>query len=194
VLVGTGQEPLTVHERLIRNSSTFFEKVLTKPSKELSRRRVSLGKEDPDIFKAYIHWLYRNSISVPNRELSGHFDDGYLFLVKTYVLGNRLLDVNFQNAIIDAIWERYMSGDPEDGMSLGPGASPTTYAYKNTSERSPLRRLLVDICVHDQCCEWIDDKTESYTKAFLHDAATGLAYQRNHGPPEDLTLANYYAN
>jgi hypothetical protein len=103
VLVGPGQEPLTVYERLIRNSSAFFEDVLKKPCKESSGRRVFLAKEAPDVFKAYIHWLYRSSIPVPIWELTGRFDNGYLVPVKAYVLGNGLPDVKFQNATIDAI-------------------------------------------------------------------------------------------
>lgn len=65
-----------------------------------------LATEEPDTFKTYVHWLYCNTIPVPIWEVDDNFDLGCIVLIRAYLLGNRLLDANFQNAGIGAIWER----------------------------------------------------------------------------------------
>ncbi|GLI78894.1 hypothetical protein PoHVEF18_007216 [Penicillium ochrochloron] len=195
VEVGPDKEAFSVHERLIRNSSASFERALKDPREQSLVRTARLRKEEPEVFKAYIHWLYRDTIPIPHHdaddfEFDYKNDHGNFPLVKAYVLGDRLLDINFQNAVINAIWEQYRNKDfeadfdrwiegneKEKKCACTPSSVSITYAYINTIESSPLRRLLVDILVYDGDYDCLEGDPGRFPKGFLLDLTSQLIHR-----------------
>lgn len=145
VIVGRS-ESFTVHEYLLRQSP-FFDRMLNGTWKEATERRVELPEDDPDVFTIYVSWLYWNQIpTIPTCE-SGQDDSEFLHLIQTYIFGDKIQDMAFQNTIVDAIIEKNRDSVRQGLPSKQSIPSPACVrlAYDNTLSGSPLRRLLVDL-------------------------------------------------
>ncbi|EED13876.1 conserved hypothetical protein [Talaromyces stipitatus ATCC 10500] len=181
VVVGGDQnEIFSIHERLIRASSPFFDKAMSRKWKESLERTIKLPDNEPKIFQLYVHWLYYGTLPVLCDEpgLCGNAE--YLELVKAYTLGDKLLDSRFQNAVIDAIVEKSQS-KARDGRIWFPVGSPIEYAYSNTNESSPIRKLLLDMYVHRGHRYWLHDygNSASIPHSFLLGLASRFFDQRD---------------
>ncbi|KAF2242157.1 hypothetical protein BU26DRAFT_405911, partial [Trematosphaeria pertusa] len=93
-----------------------------------SPKLVQLTDVDPAVFKAYMQWLYTKKVA----QIDG------LHLARCYVLGEKLMDVAFQNAVMDAILDRAMRED------LYPSSGFTRIIFQGTTKSSPARKVLVD--------------------------------------------------
>ncbi|KAL3468862.1 hypothetical protein BJX99DRAFT_268968 [Aspergillus californicus] len=142
IVVGDEQEVFSVHEALVRSSSVFFDKAMAGSWKESTQRLVHLPKHDPKIFALYIHWLYCDTMPVFCDEPGPPANLEYLQLVMAYVLGDKLLDIAFQNAAIDAIIEKSLS-KASDGARWFPVGEVVEYAYDNTTDSAPIRELRI---------------------------------------------------
>ncbi|KAF7682229.1 hypothetical protein GT037_001205, partial [Alternaria burnsii] len=100
IVVQVGNEVIHVHECLISSSSEFFKNA-TKPEWRTESRPIDLSDEQPDIFKRYCQWLYTGFIAPgppgPPAESS------FRCLAYMYVLGEKIIDYEFQNAVIQAM-------------------------------------------------------------------------------------------
>lgn len=102
VLVGEEKEIFSVHEKLIRASSPFFDKAMSGAWLESPQHTIQLPEDEPEIFGIYVHWLYYDTLPVSCNEPSSE----YLNLMKAYTLGDKLLDTKFQDTVIDAIVDK----------------------------------------------------------------------------------------
>lgn len=176
VVVGLQKEVIHVHEALLRASSPFFDKAMGPLWKEAKERRINMPDEAPDIVKIYIYWLYCGALLMypPKSQESAERED--LNYVKAWILGDNLLDLDFQNAVVDGIFERYHT-EPRDGKrwNVWPGA--VNYAFDNTYKGAPIRRLFVDMyCLwskKDVLASW--EKEEDIPHDFLVEAVRTLA-------------------
>lgn len=159
VLVGDKDELFSVHQSLIRASSSFFEKALGGKWKESAQRTVRLPDDDPNIFALYIHWIYFGAIPVSSIKRKKAVENSEITdLVKAYIMGDKLLDPAFQDATIDAIIEE-TTGIAERGNYYKQLQNAVSYAYCNSCEPSPIREVLVDIFAHDGQDEWLSGWT-----------------------------------
>lgn len=103
-------------------------------------------------------------------------------LISCYVLGDRLDDGNFRDAVVDKIIEN--TSKNVSGAVYFPSTELTTLVYALTPPKSPLRRLVVDQHVFHGDSIWIEEaKCEVYDKDFLYDLAIALLEQRG-APPK----------
>ena len=65
---------------------------------------IDLSDEHPAIFKKYCQWLYTKAI--PPRESK---ENGFVYLARMYVLGEKIIDQAFQNAVVNAMIAHYVS-------------------------------------------------------------------------------------
>jgi hypothetical protein len=117
-------------------SSEFFKNA-TKPEWRTESRPVDLSDEQPAIFKRYCQWLYTGFIA-PG--LLAESSSGCLAYM--YVLGEKIVDHEFQNAVIQAIISDM------DRMNVVPSLRTIKIIYDGTTEESAARRLLVDSWAH----------------------------------------------
>ena len=82
----------------------------------------------------------------------------YHILAHAYVLGERLLDTPFKNAIADA-YVLYARGSPP-AKRYYPSNEEIRILYEGTSEGSPIRKLLVDIWYCRGKVEWIENDAD----------------------------------
>jgi hypothetical protein len=142
VKVGNNGTTFPVHESVVCDSSAFFKSAMKPEWTSATSRIVDLTDEDPNIFEIYLHWLYFKTLStIHNRPPIADIE--YIELAQCYVLGEKLLDMKFKNAVIDALIE-VLENDPEDNCFL-PDYDIINTIYEGTTEGSPARTLLVDM-------------------------------------------------
>ncbi|KAB2105989.1 hypothetical protein AG0111_0g6219 [Alternaria gaisen] len=160
IAVQVGNEVVHVHECLVGSSSEFFKNA-TKPERRTESRPIDLSDEQPFIFMRYCQWLYSGLIT------SGFLGErSFQCLAYMYVLGEEIVDHEFQNAVIQAI---ISDMSQEDAV---PGMGTIKIIYDGTTEESVARRLLVDswACTMNPSCErFIKDLLEPDYKPFLKD-------------------------
>lgn len=83
----------------------------------------------------------------------GDKDEAWELLARLYVLGERLLDTPFRNALVIEIIRLAILRD-EDGDGDFPGTIPANIIYAGTPEHSPARRLFVDMIVRYGGAHW----------------------------------------
>jgi hypothetical protein len=120
-------------------------------------RLIDLSDEHPEAFQAYVQWLYSNKVAlkVVPEDLDDNdnpqYDDTRMHsLIVSYVLGEKLIDTAYQNAII-AVLIRYAHE-----VGRYPCDNSIKLAYERTTKDSPLRRLLLDFYVWQADESWVD--------------------------------------
>jgi hypothetical protein len=176
-VVGAQQQGFSVHERLLRASTSFFDKAMAGDWKESQQRTICLPDEEPRIFSLYAHWLYWGTLPVVGDETGAPGDPEYVDLVKAYVLGDKILDSKFQDTAIDAIVEKSKSVGT-DGVRRYPNGWAIKYAFNNTNESAPIRKLLADMYAYRANSAWLQDWAASIPQPFLFQVASTLLDQR----------------
>lgn len=140
---------------------------------------VTLAEEDPEAFEVYVHWLYFKTLPVRNDNpgLEGNIE--YVQLAKSYALGEMLQDVNFKDAILDAILIKARS-KTSDGRSWSPIGPAIRYIYEGTPESSAARRLMVDLYTYHGQGDWLTKwaSKDDLPKQFLLDLAIAVLAKR----------------
>ncbi|KAI8939605.1 hypothetical protein NX059_003368 [Plenodomus lindquistii] len=128
-----------VHKDVLSKTSNFFRAALKKEWTARRKGPIKLSDEDPDLFEMYVQWLYSQKVSIKSSHPGYH---NVLFsLVQSHILGARLLDPKYQNAVMKALilYADETRMYPHDGI--------LRYAYDNTLPSSPLRMILIDFWV-----------------------------------------------
>lgn len=191
--VVVGSDPLTtfsIHEGLIRGSSDFFDKAMGGTWKEAADRVINLPDDDPDVFRIYLHWLYRGSIPCGWLKPETVSDVHYIHFAKAYVLGDKLQDEDFCDADIDAIIQM-ASVRGKDGRNFFPGRDAVRHLYDNTLPSSRGRRFLVALYLHHAEKDWFgDDKDRKvFGIEFLCDLAVAFLDKTAYPDPLEVSAA-----
>lgn len=118
---------------------------------------MKLTDDDPDTLDAYLQCVYHNTAA----NVDAVDDIRSLSLVRVYVLADKLGDVETANMTIDAIiWN-------SDMLTLIPCPCTVAYAFANSPESSPLRRMLVDYYVHEASLAAVSDGLSRMSHGFL---------------------------
>lgn len=146
VVVGSGDKEQTFycHEELVTTHSDFFAAAMRKEWVEGQDRIVRLPEYDPDYFKMFASFLYTgaiHSLADGDYDVEELKDWEYQRLALAWTLGNKLICVAFQDAVVDAIINKLMTEGPQYPLGLYRGV------YTMTAGSCGLRRLVVDITV-----------------------------------------------
>jgi len=128
--------------------------------------KVTLVEDDPTIFSLFLTWLVTGSLqnaveyqqmtassdSVKDEEQTVFRKDQFLLLCKCWVLGDSLQADRFCNSVIDILIEHCKNTwqDPSGVDIEVPGSSneEVSYVFKNTTDNSPLRRIILHIFIN----------------------------------------------
>ena len=184
ILVGPEEELFTIHKQLLCDISPYFEAAFEGEFKEAKEQRMRLPEDDVAPFKQFQFWLYSGK-PLPPRDLMEHTTLTYKWnmLVHSYILGDKFEIPALQNAAIHGIIESTCtSGADHLGM--------LRLVYEQTTPKSHLRKLCIDLFVHMSHVEdgstWFDDrKSQYYPREFLFDVAKGLC-RRLHGKDDAM--------
>lgn len=176
----------SVHEHLICRTSDYFKRAMKAYWGTSITGSLTLKEEDPEVFEIYLHWLYCESLPVQNDNPGFEGNTEYVQLAKAYVLGEMLQDVNFKDAVLDAILikSRTRASDGQTWFPVGPAIR---YIYDGTPESSAARRLLVDLYTYNAHADWLTQwaNKDELPKEFLFDLAVATLGKRP-CPPASL--------
>ena len=133
VLVGPGKTKFYMAPSVLRKAGTFFNSALKKEWKEGQERTVEMPEDDPVCFRLYAEWLYTGTIFCKKSPTPARGSFGSL--VGLYILGEKVLDKDFQDCVIDAMLATLNS------EKVTPGKEDINRIYTQTPTGSPLRRL-----------------------------------------------------
>ncbi|OQO14487.1 hypothetical protein B0A48_01365 [Cryoendolithus antarcticus] len=147
VLVGAApnQKTYTLHDDIFLLRSVYFASARSQAwSKD--GEPIDLTDEDPDVFEAYLRYVYLGEPRLQFEE-----DSWFQVHAALYVLADKLGDLKTANFIID--WIAKCSE-----RSSIPEASEARYVYDHTAEGSHLRRILIDMLLHEWDCQESEDE------------------------------------
>ena len=149
---------------------------------------MELPEDNPDIISLYLHFLYTGELAVlpwPEPEgYKGH--EERLNLSHLFVLAEKLQDTAAKNEIVKAMAES--SGIlREDECYWYPNLGAIEIIYSGTTESSPIRKLMVDMYVHNLRSSW---KSHGAPAEFPEDVTVELLKHRETCRP-DTTRGRY---
>lgn len=168
MVVGPDQYEHTIHRDLLCDNSPYFSTATKDCWKGDEEGRIPLPNDDPAVFALYIQWIYRRRIFCRQEmgDTGGNREEIGL-LIEAFVLGEKLQDQAFRDAVVDCLIDAVDTPDGQDKQWY-PSPGAIDRAYRGTPEGSPLRRLLVDMYFFHGRREWLDEATHA---DFLKDLA-----------------------
>ena len=97
---------------------------------------------------------------------------GHVYLARLYTVGERLMDSEFQNRIIDAIIAT--SRDLVDAWRYNPIGEAVNVMYEGTTEGCTGRRLMVDIWCDREKAHWVEEGKVKLNGEFVRDTMVAL--------------------
>jgi hypothetical protein len=143
-----GTEVLNVHRGVLCKSSGFFQRAMKPEWIELREQLdlIDLSDDSVQTVSDYIKWLYSNNMPIKLYEASEDTRDKmaeeaekvFVVLAEAYVFGEKIVDVQYKNAVAKAIRAAMESSR----WNMGPNS--VNIIYMGTPSTSPLRRLVAD--------------------------------------------------
>lgn len=144
-----------VHKTLICHNSRFFNGALDKKCEEGKTGVINMAEDNPEVFVLYVSWLYGQSLylsggpiySATSTTPMNHWDV-YENWTSAFVFGDRILDDDFCDAIVDATL-RYA-----ENTTVWPSWQ-LEKILKICPVESPPHRLMIDVFVYRANSTWI---------------------------------------
>ncbi|KAH7095011.1 hypothetical protein FB567DRAFT_586350 [Paraphoma chrysanthemicola] len=174
VSIGSDNVRYPVHEDVIRKSSKFFDNAM-KPEWANARpnpREVDLSDEEPKIFQIYLHCMYFKTLPSVHTTIATGWNPEYVQLGGCYVMGEKLMDTAFKNAVLTALADA-IDNQPFYEAKY-PGSKTIHTVYEGTTEDAPARRMLVDIWVELAGENWVKYLTSSLHHSFVLEFSRAL--------------------
>jgi hypothetical protein len=176
LLIGKGERALYVHASVLYKSSQFFQAALKTDWAEGQQREVKLPEEEFEAFNTYVQWMYKRAIPTKFEKNSSEDKDkqqSYIHLSKLYVLGERLMDCEFQNQVVDAIVATARDQTSE-GTRYKPIGEVVNIIYENTPKPSPGRKLMAQIWYEYGRADWFAESNVKLNYEFMEDVMSAL--------------------
>ncbi|KEQ67836.1 uncharacterized protein M437DRAFT_38468 [Aureobasidium melanogenum CBS 110374] len=221
IRVGRGKNttPFAIHKNVLEHCSPFFKSVWN-PDRDTNTTHGTNAREDSSgsetesgwvrvpgtntrrliefeldvnvaAFRLYAEWVYSGYI--PQGPLRVNAEDvDFSTIGQAYILGEKLQDEKFRNAIVDLLLETIIT---QGNMDL----TLPTLVFKETSASAPLRKLLVDLYVWYGHKDWLkpDGSKTSTSSVFLSDLSAAFFDRHDYdGVPKanilTLNACNYH--
>lgn len=174
IIVNVGASPsqrFYVTESIIRNSSKFFDAALKKEWKEGQERTINLPEIRPEVFNVYLNWLVTGKLHVHDQsEVTPEHRQTKTRLVEAYLLGDKILDVDYKEKVCDALAEDSLILRNAQLWVMGTRARRRL--YEDTPAGAPVRRLLIVLLLMYQDVSPVVKADEP--NALLHDIMSAL--------------------
>ncbi|KAI5195716.1 hypothetical protein AUEXF2481DRAFT_4537 [Aureobasidium subglaciale EXF-2481] len=185
-LRGHGAMDFGIHQNILEHCSPFFKALLTADSapsliknedepvvpQSPKVNAVICLEADPAAFKLYTEWVYSGHLVSETIRIQDTRLDA---LGQAYLLGEKLLDCEFKNAVVDAILNQIIVEGRVD-LTL------PNLIFDKPCHTSPLRKLLVDLHVWYGHKDWLKrDTSEAPISArFTADLPAALLDRHGH--------------
>lgn len=142
--INVGKPSRTYHanKQLLCGSSDYFRAASGPRWIEGKTGVVDLPDDDASAFQVYLTWIHKGILSVDIDEDNAKEAQGtWRLVIMAYALGDKLLDVEFKDAITDAI-ARLTNITRHNGLTSMPGVTLVKLAYKISAHDSKLNLLI----------------------------------------------------
>ena len=133
VITGPAKQKFLIHEGLAKANSEYFKVALDGGWLEAKNSTFELPDENETIFAGFVNFIYNKVVGLTAEE------DKEMYLVESYLLGERRGCVTYRNAVISALKTVWTAGKL-------PTLDAIMLAFRESMEHSKLRRLIVDKC------------------------------------------------
>ena len=164
VVHSTGQAFAVPLQALLRSCGLFCQAATEQPSAVKPFDVLYLPIQDTESFSIYIHWLKRGLIPTKTSESSARAAyllirtrEQWTILFRLYILGQQLMDIAFQDTIIDAMIADALDMPRSRIVSL-PTLQQIEFLWANTEDKAPARTLIQQLIVcADQGADFAND-------------------------------------
>nr|POF17823.1 hypothetical protein CFP56_13235 [Quercus suber] len=171
---GPKKEEFTVHEHVMRARTTFFSTANLASCKD-GKNNVVVPNFEAAVFHHYLKYVYLGAAtSLPDKD-----EDKCMNLAKTWILADALSDEQVANLIIDQIGSF---------RAPNPNCAVVNYSYHNTLPSVALRRLYVDIYIHEVSPESFVECLQEFPAEFREDLGTAWTRSSAKSRKERSTL------
>ena len=165
--------------------------------KEGTERVIPLPHDGSEVAELYVHWIYTDRI-LSRSSATGGGGHEMILLVDAFVLGEKLRDDRFKDAVIDAIMSCAAGHDINEWKRY-PLPMEVNRAYRGTPTGSPLRRLIVDLWAVNGHDGWNQEGLNADFQAdLIHELLPHRIVPRSYAdshPSKGLTLScSYHAH
>ncbi|KAK4455073.1 hypothetical protein QBC34DRAFT_465000 [Podospora aff. communis PSN243] len=151
VVIGEGESERkwSVHEPLLSAKSPYFRRMLNDDAAGLDMKEVTFRDIAPKLFSMFMHWLYGTTFGpssgsrifrFPLPDDKTHTVSDY---IRLYLLGVTFEIVGVKNAAIDTVYSYFA----EAHGTRCPNIYDVQLVFENTTDNSPMRRLLIAHCL-----------------------------------------------
>lgn len=176
MLVGSNEQPFLVHTQYICKTSKFFAAACLNGWKEDRERTIHLPEVDPQLFQAYLHWIYTTEVDLdlpePYKEGYHRARDAQAKLLEFYILADFVKDVRLRNRIMQKFAESL------DGCKRLPSLEIYEDAFEQLPPCSPLRRMLVDVMMRRMRTEYFAQTASRLPRDLLQEMAIKFMERR----------------
>lgn len=135
-----------VNPELLTQASPFFLNALKGGWKESVERVIKLPKDDPRVFKAYIHFLSTEEIDITSASVNQANESlasiaEQMLAAQLYIFAEKVQDSKAKNGAVRAMIKAIMN------RRRLPYSSVMRAIYEGTPRDSPMRRMMVDLFV-----------------------------------------------
>ncbi|KAK4692922.1 hypothetical protein P7C71_g4377, partial [Lecanoromycetidae sp. Uapishka_2] len=143
LLVGIEKALFNVHEELLFNASPVFKAALSGRFSEANTRSMELPDDDVDTVERMVQWIYTKHLSLTAVTSDVTSSECYWQLAHLNTLADKYDITALKNAIIDKMFELYLSLKRNPNVGKPPQPLLIQYIYSNTTETSAFRKALV---------------------------------------------------
>ncbi|KXT02239.1 hypothetical protein AC578_5104 [Pseudocercospora eumusae] len=197
IRIGHEQVPFYVHPSFLAAKSKYFKAMFAAAwmGAQTKMRSVPDDETEPDIFRRYCRWVYKDVVDISLVDSSDVQDKTggarFEILFKLYILADQLGDTILRNATVDRI------SDVEKATAYRPGHELIKLAYEKTAGNNMLCQFLVDDALSGTEPEWLRSVYEELPTVFVKELSLGWAkaswdksvsYKR----PQDVGKCTYH--
>jgi hypothetical protein len=187
--VGTDLQGFGIHKRLICDVSPYFKAAFCSGFEEAKTGAMKLETITVEVFNLFYIWLYSQKRWVEASQDSEHEQRD---LLELYVFADMVQIDALKRATLQRIHGDISNITDEFSSHYYLPPSSLAYVWENTPSSSPLRRLLVAVCV------WIVDADVSFVNRYAPEltveicfdimrAMAGTCQYRKRNPLYDVT-------
>ena len=139
VLVGSLEQEFTIHKNLAIAKSDYFRTALSKQHgwQEAEQRTFEFAEENVTVFAGFVDYIYNGEVKYIE---SAPHSDVEMFLIESYLLGERLGCMGFRNDVLVMLKSIWKDGPSVDAIKV---------AFRESMEKSTMCRYLLDQCAWD---------------------------------------------
>ena len=163
LVVGPDKEEFVVHKEFACYHSPVLKAAFNSTFIEGQTQTYTLEEVIAPVARLLVNWLYTQQLDLLQPEDYSQKTKEDLELARLFVIADKLLIPQLQNAII-VLFHKALAAGKDQPVSC------VKYIWENTTKENPLRRLILHYCVFYFNPIWLSKNHQQFPKEFLIEA------------------------